>query len=160
MIILGIDPGFEKLGCAILKKSPGRDELIYSICLVSNRKLLHEERLFALGKELEKIMNKYQPDILAIEKLFFTKNQKTAIRVAEAHGMILFLAASKKIPVKEFTPLEIKIALTGYGKADKRQIQEMARMILKLKKIPRSDDEVDAIACAITCSSHLSTAII
>ncbi|HDO23846.1 MAG TPA: crossover junction endodeoxyribonuclease RuvC [bacterium] len=153
MIILGIDPGFERLGCAILEKSPKGEELIYSTCLVSDRKFPYEKRLFFLGEKLGKIINKHKPDILAIEKLFFTKNQKTAMKVAEARGMILFLAASQKIPVKQFTPLEIKIALTGYGRAKKEQVKEMVTAILKLKKTFKFDDETDAIACALTCSS-------
>lgn len=154
MIILGIDPGFEKLGCAILEKTSGSEKLIYSTCLVSDRKLSHEKRLFYLGERLKKIISKHKPDILAIEKLFFTKNQKTALQVSEARGMILYIAASKKIPIIEFTPSEIKIALTGYGKAEKKQVQGMVENILKLTKLFKSDDEIDAIATSLTCSSH------
>lgn len=154
MIILGIDPGFDRMGCAVLEKSASStDKLIYSTCLVSNRKLPYEERLFSLGQELEKIIKKYKPDIVAVEKLFFTKNQKTALQVAEARGMVLYLASSKKIPVHGFTPLQIKIALTGYGRAEKIQVQKMVMAILGLKKKPRYDDEIDAIAAAITCSA-------
>lgn len=153
MIILGIDPGFDKMGCAVLKKSARAEELIYSTCLFSNKKNSHEKRLLSIGKDLEKIIKKYKPDILAVEKLFFAKNQKTAIKVAEARGMILYLAAVKNIKILEFTPLEIKMALTGYGRAEKGQVKEMVKTILKLKKDIKSDDEIDAIACAITCSS-------
>lgn len=153
MIILGIDPGFDRMGCAILKKEKNKEELIFSDCLVSDKTLPHEKRLLALGKKLEKIMEKYKPDIVAVEKLFLFKNQKTIMGVAEARGMVLYLAASKNIPVKEFTPLEIKMALTGYGRAEKAQVQSMVKAILNLKKIPKFDDEMDAIACAITCSS-------
>lgn len=157
MVILGIDPGFDRLGCAILKKEKGGEKLLYSACLKTDKKLPHEKRIFSLAKELEKIISKYKPNIVAIESLFFAKNQKTAIKVAEARGMILHVAASNKIPVKEFTPLQIKMALTGYGKAEKRQVQNMVKAILKMHKMPKSDDEADAIACAIACSSTLST---
>ncbi len=151
MVILGIDPGFDRMGCAILEKSSGRENLLYSTCLVSDKKDSHDKRLFSIGKEIEKIIVKYKPDTLAIETLFFAKNQKTAMKVSEARGMVLFLAASKKLVVKEFTPLQIKIALTGYGKAEKRQVQAMVKAVLKLPVLPKSDDEVDAIACAIAC---------
>lgn len=153
MIILGIDPGFDRLGCAVIKKSDKGEELVYSTCLISKRKLAYEERIFGLGQELKKIIKKYKPNIVAIEKLFFFKNQKTALQVAEARGMIVYLAISHNIPVKQFTPLEIKMALTGYGRAEKIQVQKMVEKILKIKKMPESDDEIDAMAIAITCSS-------
>ncbi len=156
MKILGIDPGFERLGCAVLEKLPSlKDRIIFSVCLTTDRKLPYEKRLFYLGKEIEKIILKYKPDILAIEKLFFTKNQKTGLRVAEARGVILYICSSKNIPIVEFTPLEIKIAVTSYGKASKTQMQKMIKIILKIPA-PKSDDEIDAIAAAITCSSRLS----
>lgn len=153
MIILGIDPGFERLGCAILEKNSVGEELLYSTCLISDRGLPHEKRLHYLGKEIEKIIKKYKPNIAAVEKLFFTKNQKTALQVSEARGMILYVAASKKIPIIEFTPLQIKIALTGYGRAEKRQVQDMTMTILRMKKAPKYDDETDAIAVSLTCSA-------
>ncbi|MFA4890209.1 MAG: crossover junction endodeoxyribonuclease RuvC [Candidatus Paceibacterota bacterium] len=153
MIILGIDPGFDRLGCAVLEKTAKGEKLIYSTCLESDKKLAHEQRLLSLGEKLEKIIKKHKPDIVAVEKLFLFKNQKTIMGVAEARGMVLYLAALNNIRVKEFTPLEIKMALTGYGRAEKPQVQSMVKAILKLKKAPKSDDEMDAIACAITCSS-------
>jgi len=154
MIILGIDPGFDRMGCAILEKTREGEKLIYSTCLTSDKGKPHAERLFGIGAEIEKIIKKRKPDILAIEKLFFTKNQKTAMMVSEARGMVLFLAAAKGLEIKEYTPLEIKIALTGYGKAEKRQVQQMVKAVLKIPAIPKSDDEVDAIACALTCSAQ------
>lgn len=158
MIILGIDPGYDRMGCAVLKKSASTaDKLIYSVCLVSNRKFSQGERLFSLGKKLEEIIKKYKPDVMAVEKLFFAKNQKTALGVAEARGVVLYLASSYKVPVRELTPLQIKIALTGYGRAEKQQVQKMVKMILKLKIMPKYDDETDAIATAIACLLKLST---
>lgn len=155
MKILGIDPGFNRMGCAVLEKTKTGEELIYSTCLASDKKLAHERRLFLLGQKLEKIIKKHKPNIIAVEKLFFFKNQKTIIGVAEARGIILYLAAKTKIPVMEFTPLEIKMALTGYGRAEKGQVESMVKAILKLKKGPKIDDEIDAIACSLTCSTRL-----
>lgn len=163
MIILGIDPGFGRLGCAVLESaSPAdsptrRENLLYSTCLTSDKKLAHEKRLLSLGKKLEKIIAKHKPNIIATEKLFFFKNYKTVIGVAEARGMILYLAANAKTPVSEFTPLEVKMSLTGYGRAEKKQVEEMVKTILKIKNMPKIDDEIDAIAIALTCSAKLST---
>ena len=157
MRLLGIDPGFERMGCAVLEKDGASEKLIYSVCLTSSKNLPQEKRLYSIGQELEKIIKKYKPDLLVIEKLFFTKNQKTALGVSEARGMVLYISSCKKVPVMQLTPLEIKMALTGYGKAEKRQVQKMVGTILGLKTIPKSDDEVDAIACAIAGSSRIST---
>lgn len=151
MTILGIDPGFARMGCAVLEK----DKIIYSTCLTSDKNLSQEKRLLSLGKKVEEIIKKYNPDVLAIEKVFFGKNQKTALQISEVRGMIFYLAASKKIPIKEFTPLQIKISLIGYGRAEKQQVQKMVQVILKNKEMSKQDDEIDAIAIALTCSSCL-----
>lgn len=155
MIILGIDPGFDRMGWAILEKKLGKEKLISSGCLITKRSLLYGERIFGLGQELGKIIKCFKPDIVAIEQLFFFKNQKTALKVSEARGMILYIVASKNISVYELTPLQIKMALTGYGRAEKQQVQKMVMNILKLKKKPKYDDEIDAIACAMSCPSKL-----
>ncbi|MEK9183709.1 MAG: crossover junction endodeoxyribonuclease RuvC [Patescibacteria group bacterium] len=162
MIILGVDPGFDKMGCAVLSKTNNKDELVYSTCIITNRKDAHEKRLLFIGEKLKKIISKYKPEIIAVEKIFFTTNQKTALKVAEARGIVLYLAALRHAPVVEFTPLEIKMAITGYGKADKEQVKKMVKAILKTEKIPEIDDEIDAIAVALTCPPrggqlHLST---
>jgi len=155
MIILGIDPGFEKLGCAVLKKEKGHDNLIYSTCLITDKKLPYEKRLFYLGEKIKKMITKYNPNVIAVEKVFFFKNQKTVSQISEVRGMILYLAASNKITVKEYTPLQVKMSLTGYGRAEKQQVQKMVQVILKIKDVLKQDDEVDAIAIALTCSSCL-----
>ena len=159
MIILGIDPGFGKMGCAILKKTGVCDNLIYSTCLTTDKKLPYEKRLLFLGKEVKKIISKFKPNVIAVEKVFFFKNQKTAFQVAEIRGIILYLAVVNQIPVKEFTPLQVKISLTGYGRAEKQQVQKMVQVILNPpaggKKMSKQDDEIDAIAIALTCSSCL-----
>ena len=151
MIILGIDPGFERMGCAILEKSPGGEKLIYSDCLVSSRGDAHEKRLLVLAEGLKKIIKKFKPDAMAIEKLFFTANQKTALKVAEARGVALLLAAENNLKVFEFTPLEVKMAMTGYGRAEKDQVRKMAQVMLKMSESKKLDDEIDAIAIALAC---------
>ncbi|MEK9186200.1 MAG: crossover junction endodeoxyribonuclease RuvC [Patescibacteria group bacterium] len=161
MIILGIDPGFDKMGCAVLNKTNNKDELVYSTCITTSRKDNYEKRLLTLGEKLKKIISKYKPNVVVVEKLFFTTNQKTAIRVAEARGVVLYVAALSNIPIIEFTPLEIKMALTGYGRADKGQVKKMVQIILKDAQMPKTDDEIDAIAAALACPvkrpPHLST---
>ena len=151
MIILGIDPGFERMGCAVLEKSSTGEKLIYSSCLVSSRNDAHEKRLLHLAKGLKKIIKDFQPDTMAIEKLFFSANQKTALKVAEARGVALLLAAENNLKVVEFTPLEVKMAMTGYGRAEKDQVRKMAQAMLKIDGKGKLDDEIDAIAIALTC---------
>lgn len=150
MVILGIDPGFDRLGCAILERQKSEDNLIYSTCIFSDKKTSYEKRLLFLGKEIEKIIRKYKPNVAIMEKLFFSQNQKTAIRVAEARGMVIFLLTSKNIPLIEIAPSEIKTAITGYGKADKNQIKKMVQVILNIQCSGKIDDETDAIATALS----------
>ena len=151
MIILGIDPGFERMGCAVLEKSPSGEKLIYSACLISSRNDAHEKRLLVLAKGLKKIIKDFKPDTVAIEKLFFSANQKTALKVAEARGVALLLAAENNLKVVEFTPLEVKMAMTGYGRAEKNQVRKMVLAMLKIENDKKLDDEIDAIAIALTC---------
>ncbi|MEW5907881.1 MAG: crossover junction endodeoxyribonuclease RuvC [Patescibacteria group bacterium] len=157
MIILGIDPGFDRLGYAVLSKEKRGLKLIHSDCLLSEKKLPYEKRLFFLAEKVGRIITKYHPDILAIEKIFFTKNQKTALRISEMRGAILYLASSYNLCVLELTPLQVKIAITGYGRAEKSQIQKMIGNELKIKNKPKYDDETDAIAIGLTASFYLST---
>lgn len=151
--ILGIDPGYDRLGICILEKSSKTEgKILYSICLESDRKKEIFERIFLFNQELEKIIQDYKPSELAIEKLFFTTNQKTVMGVAEARGAIIYLVRSLGLTISEYTPLQVKIALTGYGKATKDQIYYMLQNIFKLqaKNTKNLDDEYDAIAVAYT----------
>jgi crossover junction endodeoxyribonuclease RuvC len=150
MIILGIDPGLERMGCAVLKREKGKETLLYSTCVITDRKKPYEERLLCLAKSLEKIMDEFKPDVLSVEKLFFAANQKTAMQIAEVRGIILYLTSKRKIRIKEYTPLQIKSCLTGYGRAEKQQVEKMACRMLNIKNPPKYDDEMDAIAAAIT----------
>lgn len=161
MIIIGIDPGIERLGYGIIEKSKlKKNELIvldYG-CITTSSELKMEERLKKIYLDLSKIIKKYQPTIMAVESLFFFKNLKTAISVSQAKGVILLTAADFKIPVCEFTPLQMKMAITGYGRAEKKQVQEMIKKtvdlnIFDLKKNNRKkDDAFDALGVAICAS--------
>lgn len=150
MKILAIDPGYERLGVAVLEKSGGKESALFSCCLTTNKNQAHSERLAFIGDEVEKIIKKLKPESLTIESLFLFSNQKTAMKVAEARGVILCEAARAGLPVFEYTPLQIKIAVTGYGKSDKRQVAEMARKLLSLPDKKRLDDEYDALAIGLT----------
>lgn len=149
-ILLAIDPGFERLGIAVLRKDIGSEELLYSQCFKTSRGLTHPERLCLIGEEVEKMIKKYSPDSLAIEKLFFNTNQKTAVGVAEARGVIIYMASKWSLKVFEYTPLQVKVAITGYGRSEKRQMMTMVSKLLKIPIGKKSDDEFDAIAVGLT----------
>src|SRR3989344_9327853 len=150
--VLAIDPGFDRIGVAILDKK----EVLYSYCIETNRKLSHEKRLLEIGRFIKRVIKKWKPQALAIENLFFNKNISTALKVSEARGVIIYEASSAGLEVCEYSPQAIKIAVTGYGKADKMQIATMVKKLVTLpkKSSKRLDDEMDAIAIGIT---HLAT---
>ncbi len=150
MRVIGIDPGYHRLGVAVLEKNGRTETLLWSDCLTTSNKLVLNLRLLKLGQEFEKIVKKWQPDGLVIERLYFSSNQKTAMAVAETRGMIQYLSAQAGLAVKELTPQEIKMAITGYGRADKKQVMEMVKRLIKIKTKPTHDDEWDAIAIALT----------
>jgi crossover junction endodeoxyribonuclease RuvC len=150
MLILGIDPGYDRLGVALVKKEKGQEELIFSDCFLSSNKDSLGERLLMVGDKLEKVIKDYRPDNVATEKLYFTANQKTAMAVAEARGVISYLSAKYKIPLFEYAPPEIKLTVTGYGNANKKQVAEMIPRLIKVDKDVKYDDEYDAIAIALT----------
>lgn len=153
MIVLGIDPGYDRCGLALISKSAQGPELIDSFCLVTNKKDTFSQRLLSIGNQLEKIIKDNKPDELAMEKLFFSVNQKTALQVAEVRGLISYLGAKHGLPLYEYGPGEIKLTITGYGKANKNQIALMLPRLIKIKKDISLDDEFDAIAIAL---AHLA----
>jgi crossover junction endodeoxyribonuclease RuvC len=155
MRILGIDPGYERLGIAILEKDKGKECVIFSECFKTSAKLEFSQRLTFIGEEVKKIIKKYKPEILSIETLFLTTNQKTVMRVAEARGVAIYEAANAGLKIFEATPLQIKIATTGYGRADKNQVMKMVKILVKIDNEKKSDDELDAIAIALTAFAHL-----
>lgn len=155
MLILGIDPGYERLGLAVVKQEAGQTKLLYSDCFITDKKNIFSERLLSLGAEVETIIKKWKPNLVATEKLFFTVNQKTAMNVAEARGVINYLCAKYKTPIAEYTPPEIKTCVTGHGSADKKQMISMIPHLIKIEKEIKYDDEYDAIGVALT---HLARA--
>ena len=160
MRILGIDPGYERLGVAILERTTearpqGKEKVIFSECFKTSAKLEFGERLNLIGEEVRKIIKEYKPEILSIETLFLNTNHKTVMRVAEARGVVVYEASRAGLKVFEASPPQIKIATTGYGKSDKAQIIKMVKMLVKMDNTKTSDDELDAIAIALTAFAHI-----
>lgn len=147
--ILGIDPGIARMGWGVVEELKGKPRAIGYGCFETTKDMGHEERLEAVHKELAQLIKKYKPDRAAVEKLFFSKNVKTALAVGEARGVILMTCAALKVPTVEISPKAVKQALTGYGGADKQQMQKMVQLMLGLKEIPKPDDAADALAIAI-----------
>ena len=153
MRILAVDPGFDRLGVAVLEKKDGDETLVYSNCFQTNKKDSYPMRLQAIGSEIERLIKEFSPDVFASEGLYFATNRKTAIDVAGSRGALFYVAAKYDLPVYEYTPLQIKVAVTGYGKSDKGQVTEMVQRLIKMDDKKRIDDEYDAIAVALTCSA-------
>jgi crossover junction endodeoxyribonuclease RuvC len=154
MRVIAIDPGFGRCGIAVLEKNGGKETWIYSDCVETSPQSPFEDRLATVADECARIIKEFQPDALAMEKLFFSNNAKTAMQVAEVRGAILHTASSAGIPVFEYGPGQIKSATTGSGRADKKQIASMLHMLLKIGKTIKRDDEYDAIAVGITHLAH------
>lgn len=152
MRIISIDPGFERIGIAILEKNKGEKEtLMFSECFKTTPKISLNERIKNIGEEMEVLIKKYKPKALAIEKLYFTTNQKTVMGVAEARGVIIYCGTKNNLSIFEYTPPQIKVAVTGYGKANKEMVMSMVPKLIEINKKIKSDDELDAIAIGITC---------
>ena len=152
MIIFGIDPGTAITGFGIIKKNDELELIEYG-SIETSISLTTAERLKKLHDQLNVLIKKYKPDAVAVEDIFFFKNLKTVIKVSQARGVILLTIAESKIPIFELTPLQIKQAVTGYGRAEKIQVQKMVKILLNLDKIPKPDDAADALAAAICCAN-------
>lgn len=152
MKILGIDPGYERLGIAVLEKNAGdrKERLLFSTCFKTKATLPFPERLLLLGAEVERVISEFAPDKLAIEKLYFERNTTSAMAVSEARGVVLYAAKKAGLTIHEFTPQEIKSAVTGYGKAAKDAVHTMVSRLIALPSEVKQDDEIDAIAAALT----------
>ena len=151
MRVLSIDPGYGRCGMAIVDRGEnGRDILVYSDCIETSASQEFTERLATVAGECSRLIMQFSPDQVAIEKLYFSGNQKTAMRVAEVRGALIQSATSHGIPVSEYTPAQIKSAAGGWGGADKKQVISMVRMLITIEKEIRHDDEYDAIAVGIT----------
>lgn len=157
MKILSIDPGYDRIGIAILEKETGKEKIIFSECFQTDKKEDIKERVFAVGIHLEDLIKKHKPDLFAIENLFFQNNQKTAMGVSEARGAMIYIAQRAKLPIIDLTPLQIKTAVAGHGKATKTEVHKMVSMICKLEERKYIDDEIDAIAVGISAFSYLKT---
>ena len=150
MVILGVDPGTARLGWGIVNDQKGEQTVGDYGCLKTKPSKSDAQRLEQLFTSFTKILTQYQPDAVAVEDIFFFKNQKTVIQVSQARGIILLAAQQQKIPTFSYSPLQVKMAITGYGRADKHQVQQMIKTILKLSSIPKPDDTADALAVALT----------
>ena len=148
MIMLGIDPGLGRMGYAIIKTGGQQAILSECGCITTPKNTPDPARLLEIKRDLQAIIKKWKPEILCIESLFFAKNATTAMGVGQARGVALLMAAESGMEIIEMTPLQVKMAITGYGKADKTQVQKMLQTILKLPKIPKPDDAADAAAIA------------
>jgi len=154
MRILGIDPGYDRLGIAVIEKpEKGKETVIYSSCFQTSSKEEIFVRFKKIGAEVGRILDEYKPDSMALETLFITKNQKTGMRVAEARGILIHEAVKRDIPVFEYGPMQIKTAVTGDGTSDKERMIKMVGLLVKLDQKERIDDEYDAIAVALTHSA-------
>lgn len=153
MIILGIDPGYAIVGVGVVEYIGNKFRTLEYNAITTPAGMPTVERLQKIYQEMNMYIDKYHPDAMAIEELFFNSNQKTAINVAQARGVLLVAAANRGIPINEYTPLQVKQSVTGYGRADKKQIQQMVKMMLGLNVIPKPDDAADALAIAI-CHAH------
>lgn len=155
MIIIGIDPGYAIVGVGVVEYVGNKFRTLEYNAITTPAGMNTVERLKKIYTEMTMYIDKYKPDAIAIEELFFNSNQKTAINVAQARGVLLVAAANKNVPISEYTPLQVKQSVTGYGRAEKKQIQQMVKMLLGLNAIPKPDDAADALAIAI-CHAHSS----
>jgi crossover junction endodeoxyribonuclease RuvC len=149
MIVLGIDPGTAAMGWGVVESRSGRLRMVDAGCLTTKPDAALPQRLLAIHGHLDEIIATHKPDIVAVERLFFSKNAQTAFGVGQARGVVLLAAAQAEVPVREATPNEVKVAVTGYGNADKEQVGRMVAVCLGLKDAPKQDDTADALAIAI-----------
>jgi len=156
MRILGIDPGYGRMGYGVIEKTNTSQwkVLVYG-CLNTDAKKSFVQRLVEIKEKVDALSKKYKPEAMSVEKLYFVKNAKTAMDVGQARGAILLSGIEHKMEIYEFTPLQVKQAITGYGKAEKSQMQKMVAMILGLKQKIKSDDAADALAVALCASQSM-----
>ena len=151
MRILGIDPGYAIVGYGVLDYSGGNFKVVDFGAITTPAGMDFNKRLKVIYEDMTYVIEKHKPDEMGIEKLFFNTNEKTAIDVAQARGVTLLPAIMRDIPIYEYTPLQVKCSIVGYGRAEKKQVQEMVKTILALRSVPKPDDTADALAAAICC---------
>jgi crossover junction endodeoxyribonuclease RuvC len=159
MRILAFDPGFERLGVAIVEKKDGKEVVVYSGCVRTLASLSFPERLRDLGQAAKGFIKKYKPDTCALEEVYFEKNAKTAMHIAEVRGMLTYIATAAGLALFQYTPLQVKIAITGYGRSDKRAVATMVAKLVDLPSQKRLDDEIDAIAVGLTCLASIRSTL-
>ena len=155
MKILGIDPGMAIVGYGLIEIGEDKPELLTSGSIQTNKNLSDSERLLEIFNDLSTLVEELKPDCASVENLFFFKNQKTVIPVAEARGVILTVLQKYEIPTYSYTPMEVKQVLTGYGRAEKKEVEQMVKIFLETDNLPKLDDTVDAIAIAICHSRNI-----
>ena len=159
MRILGIDPGVATIGFGLIEAEGGRQQMLRYGAITTPAGLPLATRLVQIADDMEELLRQFQPEEISIEELFFSKNITTGIAVAHARGVILCTAERMQIPIYEYTPMQVKQAVVGYGLAEKRQVMDMTRRLLKLKAVPRPDDAADALALAI-CHARSATSLL
>jgi crossover junction endodeoxyribonuclease RuvC len=159
MLILGIDPGVATVGFGVIEAQRGQNRLIQYGTITTPAGIPLSDRLIQLHRDMEELLELFHPDEVAVEELFFSKNITTGIAVAHGRGVLLLAVAEKQIPVFEYTPMQVKQSVAGYGKAEKRQVMDMTRRLLHMDKVPRPDDAADALALAI-CHARAATSLI
>lgn len=159
MVILGIDPGFAIVGFGVVRAEQGRQTLVQCGAITTPAGLPLPTRLMQIADDMDTVITKFKPDAMAVEELFFTNNVTTGIGVAQARGVILLAAERQGIPIYEYSPSEVKLAVVGYGKAEKRQVMDMTKRLLNLKAPPKPDDAADAVAIAL-CHARSNTSLL
>lgn len=155
MRVLACDPGYDRLGIAVLEKVHGKEHLLFSSCVTSDKKATIADRLHTIGTAFSTLIDEHLPSHIALETLFFSKNVKTAMHVAETRGLLLYIARSKGCTVVEYTPQEVKVAVTGYGKSDKASVTSMVKRLIPSVRPGALDDEYDAVAVGITALASI-----
>ncbi len=153
--VLAFDPGYERLGIAVVEKKGGKEILIHSDCIRTQASLPFPKRLATLGRAVERCVEEFRPTVVALEEVYFEKNAKTATQVAQVMGVLSYIASRADLPVHTYTPLEVKVAITGYGRGNKAAIALMVPKLVRLPERKRLDDELDAIAVGLTCLASI-----
>lgn len=154
MRVLGIDPGFGRCGVAVVEKESGRERVLYSSCIETPASVAFPKRLASVADACAMLIEKYKPEALALERLYFTSNQKTAMQVAEVRGALIYVGARAALPLFEYTPGQVKSAVAGWGRSDKQAVAQMLHALVQVDKKIQHDDEYDAIAIALTHLAH------
>jgi crossover junction endodeoxyribonuclease RuvC len=156
MIILGLDPGTALVGWGVIRSEGQAQQCLGYGVISTDKSMTDSQRLLAIANSLESLIDEHRPELIAIEKLFFSRNITTAMTVSQARGVLMYVTERQGVPMVEYTPQEVKMALTGFGRAEKPQMQRMVQLLLKLPSLPKPDDAADAVAIALTAAANQS----